>query len=608
MKKSLSILLMLLLTLPGACILSAQVIHVDIANTTGIEDGTEAHPFNTIRKGINAAAPGNQVMIRKGTYVPDDSWSGNPHTLLLKAGVSLVGESRDNTIIAGIVVDQQASNLSTGLEKLRFDEYYFVRATHAGPFSDRNIIRECATGYIDLAYGAGIPVNDTTPGPNFGFLIEDNDLGTEGSIEFKQGAGVSLLTVTGNSCGYIQLLSGGGYTYVIDHNDIQFGILDASGTNATTISNNTILNGAIIDRSGGNQYGAEDQIIEHNSINADEGSPVFIDEIHKAGISSSARSGTIRNNTITCTGKVHGIFSNAGPPLNLMNNQITLDEIQTPSPDPLEEGRIGILTSSGWGYVSGNTIHGGEIGYYTKSGAVEFAYNTIEKSYTGFFGNGAENVHHNIIRECYGDGMIMNGQKGPLSYNMVVNNGGSGIRIIKTPIDLGGGEDNSPGKNTIKGNGNFNLYLESVNNLHPVLYARNNIWDHDDAGQIAQLDIRDGSDSAGLVTVDFTPWGGLGVGDPEQAGGLAVYPNPAGGMVTIEGRWAIGDLRSATGMRGVVKIYDSMGHEVITLKEIAFLEGKYRITFDASFLPAGLYHCRLEAGEVMRTCTLIKNR
>ena len=61
----------------------AQNIYVDVNNNTGTEDGTEAHPFNTIKEGINAASPGNQVIIKQGTYVPDDSWSGNPHTLLL---------------------------------------------------------------------------------------------------------------------------------------------------------------------------------------------------------------------------------------------------------------------------------------------------------------------------------------------------------------------------------------------------------------------------------------------------------------------------------------------------------------------------------------------
>ncbi len=170
---------------------TAQTIYVDAANNTGIEDGTADHPFNTIKEGINAAVPGATVMIMDGTYVPDDSWSGNDHTLMLKAGVKFVGESPENTLIDGIVVDQEVSNLSISLENLSFDEFHFARGTIAGPFDEQNVIRNCATALISLPFGAGIPVNDTTPGPNYGFLIENNNLGTEGIIEFKQGAGVS---------------------------------------------------------------------------------------------------------------------------------------------------------------------------------------------------------------------------------------------------------------------------------------------------------------------------------------------------------------------------------------------------------------------------------
>jgi len=311
--------LLFILLIPGIFpFADAQNIYVDVNNNSGTEDGTEAHPFNTIKEGINAASPGNQVMIKQGTYIPDDFWSGNDHTLLLKAGVSLVGESRENTIIDGIVVDQQSSNLSISLEKLKFDEFHFIRATHAGPFNDRNIIRNCATTLIRPGFGAGIPVNDTTPGPNYGFQIENNDMGTEGIIEFVQGAGISEISVNGNTCGYIYLKSGGGYTYLIDNNDVQYGIFDKSATNKTTISNNVVHNGLIIDLSGGNQYGVEDEIIENNTITATENSPAFVDEDYKAGIIAKSRSVTIRNNTITCTGHVSGIRSSAGAPMHIV--------------------------------------------------------------------------------------------------------------------------------------------------------------------------------------------------------------------------------------------------------------------------------------------------
>jgi len=580
MKKVLILLAFVICFMPDT---RAQVIFVDAANVTGIEDGSAQHPFNTIKEGINAAVPGAVVNIKNGTYIPDDSWSGNDHTLLLKAGVSLLGESRDNTIISGIVVDQEVSNLSVKLENLKFDEFYFIRATHAGPFTERNIIRNCATTLISPGFGAGVPVNDTTPGPNHGFLIENNDLGSEGVIEFQQGAGVADISVLKNTCGYIYLKSGGGYTYLIDDNEVSYGIFDKSASNHTTISNNRIFNGTIDDRSGGNQYGIEDEFIENNTITADENSPAFTDEDYKAGIMVKSRSATIRNNTVTCTGHVSGIRSSAGAPLHIINNTISLDEVQIPNPDPVE-GTIGIFNYSGWGEVTDNKISGGQHGYFSKAGTIQFARNEIERAYTGFYSMGAEVVHHNSIKNCYGDGMILDGLKGPIFNNTVKDNAGSGIRITRVPIDLGGGQDTCPGLNVITGNGNFDLYIETISEQHPTVFARFNVWDHSDPAEIMQYDIRDGSDSTGLVTVDFSPAGYLGVGEVKEATGFEIFPNPTSGKFMICPPLTFAD--SFT-----FGLFDLAGRVKEMMSDIK--PGHDQTAFDISHLPAGVYFVKI---------------
>lgn len=571
-----------------------QVIYVDASNNSGNEDGTEAHPFNTIKEGINTATPGYKVMIKQGTYIPDDTWSGNPHTLLLKAGVSLIGEGADKTIIQGIVVDQENSNLSIGLEKLKFDEIYFARGSHPGPFTEPNIIRDCSTDYIDLAFGAGFPVNDTTPGPNYGFLIENNDLGTEGIIDFKQGAGVSNLTVQNNTCGYIYLKSGGGYTYLIDNNDIQYGIFDASGANITTISNNRIYNGGIDDSSGGNQYGNEDQIIENNTITADENSPAFAEEDYKAAITAKSRSVTVRNNIITCTGHVSGIRSSAGAPMHLIDNTITLDEVQTPDPDPYE-GTSGIFNYSGWGYVSGNKITGGNMGYYSKAGTVEFSNNEIDKSFTGFFSMGAEEVHHNTIKNCIDDGMILDGLRGPVFANTVKNNGGTGILVLRAPIDLGGGADTCPGLNMITGNGSYDLYILATASSNPVIYARYNVWDHSDTLEVMQYDIHDGDDSTGCARVDFTPCSALGFVD-RVISEVVIYPNPVESVLHLR--------HNISGSAGI-EILDLSGRMVLKLFEGEF--SSYKMEFNVSQLSSGIYFLQISSDNIRKVTKLIKD-
>ena len=67
-------------------------IYVDAANTTGVEDGTQTHPFNSIIEGIDAVAPGKSVIVAVGTY---------KEQLIIDRSITLRGASRDNTFITG---------------------------------------------------------------------------------------------------------------------------------------------------------------------------------------------------------------------------------------------------------------------------------------------------------------------------------------------------------------------------------------------------------------------------------------------------------------------------------------------------------------------------
>jgi hypothetical protein len=46
----------------------ASTVYVDATNTSGIEDGTPEHPFNTIQEGLNAAVAGSTVSVAPGRY------------------------------------------------------------------------------------------------------------------------------------------------------------------------------------------------------------------------------------------------------------------------------------------------------------------------------------------------------------------------------------------------------------------------------------------------------------------------------------------------------------------------------------------------------------
>lgn len=51
---------------------NATIIYVDASNNTGIEDGSQEHPFNTVIEGIDAAAEQDTVFVAHGTY--DESY------------------------------------------------------------------------------------------------------------------------------------------------------------------------------------------------------------------------------------------------------------------------------------------------------------------------------------------------------------------------------------------------------------------------------------------------------------------------------------------------------------------------------------------------------
>lgn len=75
----------------------AVTIYVDAANNSGIEDGTLAHPFNTIQEGINAANEGDSFETADTVKVAPGIYYGGG--IRLKHNVRLIGAGPEVTII-----------------------------------------------------------------------------------------------------------------------------------------------------------------------------------------------------------------------------------------------------------------------------------------------------------------------------------------------------------------------------------------------------------------------------------------------------------------------------------------------------------------------------
>ena len=88
-----SIFLLLLSVVPASAFgpfPAGATIHVDAANTSGVEDGSAANPFNTILEGLDAALAGDVVGVAPGVYAGD---------LLMTDQVDLLGSGADRTTI-----------------------------------------------------------------------------------------------------------------------------------------------------------------------------------------------------------------------------------------------------------------------------------------------------------------------------------------------------------------------------------------------------------------------------------------------------------------------------------------------------------------------------
>src|SRR5260221_10063685 len=117
----------------------ATTIYVNASNTSGIEDGTAAHPFNTIQEGLGVAVNGNTVSVAAGTYF---------ERVTLKNGVRLLGAGA-----AGTTIDRSNQGNTA------------VTASNAGPgtslegFTITNGTGKWVGGYT---YGGGVYVINST--------------------------------------------------------------------------------------------------------------------------------------------------------------------------------------------------------------------------------------------------------------------------------------------------------------------------------------------------------------------------------------------------------------------------------------------------------------
>ncbi|TFG91995.1 MAG: DUF1565 domain-containing protein, partial [Candidatus Atribacteria bacterium] len=158
-------------------------IYVDAGNTTGTEDGTKTHPFNTITEGLIAVSSGKSVVVAAGTY---------NEQLIINKEINLQGAGQDNTFITG-------SGLTENLISLEADNITIsgftidgASSTAKGIYFDNCSSTNINNNTIQNNVSYGINYSNSSP------TIENNNINNNNYSGIDAGTGGAGI-IRGNS-------------------------------------------------------------------------------------------------------------------------------------------------------------------------------------------------------------------------------------------------------------------------------------------------------------------------------------------------------------------------------------------------------------------------
>jgi len=197
-------------------------IYVDASNTSGVEDGSQEYPFNTIMEGINVAYDGDTVLVAAGLYYEN---------VVMKAGVDLIGVGANMvTIDAG-----GSGNVIEGADRCTIDGFTITNSgpdlSYSFPWTysgidcrdfcsmliTNNIITGCTNG-IYCSESSSIVSNN---------IISNNGNPDNATVDFAIFCNNSSLTISNN--------------LIMDNLEVAI-YTSHSGSDSALILNNTIAN------------------------------------------------------------------------------------------------------------------------------------------------------------------------------------------------------------------------------------------------------------------------------------------------------------------------------------------------------------------------------
>jgi len=148
-------------------------IYVDIGNTSGTEDGTQTHPFNTITEGIEAATPGKSVVVAAGTY---------NEQLIINKEITLQGDGEGSKLITGTGFSGNLITVSADdvtISGFKIDGGLKTDGgsnTDIGIYSDSSSSIEISENLIQNHYDSGIFYHRTSDDYPSGIYVYNNEI------------------------------------------------------------------------------------------------------------------------------------------------------------------------------------------------------------------------------------------------------------------------------------------------------------------------------------------------------------------------------------------------------------------------------------------------
>ena len=495
--------------------LFAQKIYVDAGNTSGIENGTKQHPFNTVEEGLANCNNLDTVFIVAGEYFPD--------SLKVIRNITIEGAGKEKTLVHGtFVLSGTLDSIPVTISSLYCRNVRQGDSTYTyTPLTVKNCRLEMvndsvpsvdSTGsitYIDNQIIGNLNIQNSSCkafrkiiGCTVGGDINLNILSMKKNVTVSNcqaGGSIRISTVSKKD------------TIYVENNIIGDSLkIYSISTHPNMVINNVIGTGVEIFAiaSSGNTF--EKNLVKKGVLSVTStalGSTVIENNIFENGgivVSAKSAHAEVTGNTIHSDGTVSGIEFITQSGGKATGNQIIMPTLPSVGKILPEDSTTvcGIKVSSvAFPGLFNNTIKGGTFGISLIAISTRIVNNIISESGTGAYLQTVSCLtDSNRVTNCTGNGLVVDiypdysdTTSVPMNYNVISNNGGSGVHLLNNA---------RLENNTLTGNGEFDLYIEIPAAVKTNIYARNNLWDHETFADIDMYDIYDGIDDNTLAIAD----------------------------------------------------------------------------------------------------------